>query len=260
MHQADQLTASPPVTTLFIALLVIAAGAAIIAQLVRYLSGRPEPGREPPPLVVPIHPQFARRLDAPTREPVAAAPVPVAAPLSVPVFAEPDNASTSTVVSFEPSVSLQPAASAEPAHIERVQVEPAPVESPDDQAAPAETVRFLRPGDEALQLLPARFEVISGLTPRQVIRFVRVPGKPAEMIIGREAASSPQQVTLTSSTVSRRHARVSYSDGRWLVSNLSRTNPVVVNDHALAEFEGPRPLLDGDRIELGDVVLRFCTS
>jgi len=171
------------------------------------------------------------------------------------VFAEPDNASTSTVVSFEPSVSLQPAASAE-----QVPVEPALVASPADQAAPAETVRFLRPGDEALQLLPARFEVISGLTPRQVIRFVRVPGKPAEMIIGREAASSPQQVTLTSSTVSRRHARVSYSDGRWLVSNLSRTNPVVVNDHALAEFEGPRPLLDGDRIELGDVVLRFCTS
>ncbi len=255
MHQADQLTASPPVTTLFIALLVIAAGAAIIAQLVRFLSGRPEPGREPPPLVVPIHPQFARRLDAPAREPVATAPVPVAAPLSVPVFTEPDSASTSTAVSFEPSVSLQPAASAE-----QVPVEPALVASPADQAAPAETVRFLRPGDEALQLLPARFEVISGLTPRQVIRFVRVPGKPAEMIIGREAASSPQQVTLTSSTVSRRHARVSYSDGRWLVSNLSRTNPVVVNDHALAEFEGPRPLLDGDRIELGDVVLRFCTS
>lgn len=130
----------------------------------------------------------------------------------------------------------------------------------DADNAPAETVRFVRPGDEALQLLPARFEVVSGITPPQVIRFVRVPGQPAEMIIGREAASSPQQVTLTSSTVSRRHARVSYSDGRWLVTNLSRTNPVVVNDEALAEFEGPRPLLDGDRIELGDVVLRFCTS
>jgi pSer/pThr/pTyr-binding forkhead associated (FHA) protein len=98
------------------------------------------------------------------------------------------------------------------------------------------------------------------MTPQQVIRFVRIPGKPAEMILGRERASSPQQVTLTSSTVSRRHARVTYADGRWLVSNLSRTNPVVVNDQALDEFEGARPLLDGDRIELGDVVLRFCTS
>jgi hypothetical protein len=127
-------------------------------------------------------------------------------------------------------------------------------------AALDETMQFVRPTDEAVQLLPARLEVVSGMTPQQVIRFVRVPGKPAEMILGREVASSPQQVTLTSSTVSRRHARVTYDNGRWLVTNLSRTNPVVVNDHTLEEFEGPRPLLDGDRIELGDVVLRFCTS
>jgi pSer/pThr/pTyr-binding forkhead associated (FHA) protein len=140
---------------------------------------------------------------------------------------------------------------------ERVTIE-APPAAPD--ASLEETMQFVRPTDEAVQLLPARLEVVSGMTPQQVIRFVRVPGKPAEMILGREVASSPQQVTLTSSTVSRRHARVTYDHGRWLVSNLSRTNPVVVNDHALEEFEGPRPLLDGDRIELGDVVLRFCTS
>ena len=228
-------------TTLFIALLVLAAAAALIAQLVWFLSGRPEPGREPPPLVVPIHPQFVRRVDSAPIEPRVAAPAPAA---TVSSFAPPLAAPVVTAVTIEP-----PAA-----------IAPAPADARDDHAAPAETVRFVRPGDEALQLLPARFEVISGITPPQVIRFVRVPGKPAEMIIGREAASSPQQVTLTSSTVSRRHARVSYTDGRWLVSNLSRTNPVVVNDHALAEFEGPRPLLDGDRIELGDVVLRFCTT
>lgn len=226
-------------TTLFIVLLVLAAAAAIVAQLVWFLSGRPEPGREPPPLVVPIHPQFMRRVDVAPAEPVA--PVPVALPAAAPA------SSTAAIVT---GVTIEPRAALEPNAI--------PATSGDD--APAETVQFLRPGDEALQLLPARFEVVSGITPPQVIRFVRVPGKPAEMIIGREAASSPQQVTLTSSTVSRRHARVSYSDGRWLVTNLSRTNPVVVNDHALAEFEGPRPLLDGDRIELGDVVLRFCTS
>jgi pSer/pThr/pTyr-binding forkhead associated (FHA) protein len=137
---------------------------------------------------------------------------------------------------------------------------PTAAEATAPDPAPSETVQFVRPTDEAVQLLPARLEVVSGMTPQQVIRFVRIPGKPAEMILGRDTASSPQQVTLTSSTVSRRHARVTYDKGRWLVSNLSRTNPVVVNDHALAEFEGPRPLLDGDRIELGDVVLRFCTS
>jgi hypothetical protein len=210
------------VSSLLVILLVIAAGAALIAQLVWWLSGRPEPGRAPPPLVVPIHPGYARTPHVSARVPAADA-----APVAVPVAAQTADAVSTEAVT---------------------------------DAAPAETIQFLRPTDDALQLLPARLEVVSGMTPQQVIRFVRIPGKPAEMILGRERASSPQQVTLTSSTVSRRHARVTYADGRWLVSNLSRTNPVVVNDQALDEFEGARPLLDGDRIELGDVVLRFCTS
>jgi len=234
VHQADQRVASPPVTSLFVILLVLAAGAALVAQVVWWLSGRPERERVPPPLVYPIHPRFARQLDAPA--------APAKAPLTS-SLEQPDVAlsATESVGTFTP-----PSRSA--------------VETESDESPPAETVQFTRPTDEALQLLPARLEVVSGMSPQQVIRFVRVPGKPAEMILGRERASSPQQVTLTSSTVSRRHARVTYDGGRWLVTNLSRTNPVVVNDRALAEFEGPHPLLDGDRIELGDVVLRFCTS
>ena len=208
-------------TSLFVILLVLAAGAALVAQLVWWLSGRPERERVPPPLVYPIHPRFARQTDAPPAE------------------------------RMQPPLPGATSASA---------VQLASVEAVATDLALNETVQFVRPTDEALQLLPARLEVVSGMSPQQVLRFVRVPGKPAEMILGREAASSPQHVTLTSSTVSRRHARVTYADGHWLVTNLSRTNPVVVNDRAIADFEGPRPLLDGDRIELGDVVLRFCTS
>lgn len=232
-------------TTLVVSLLVLAAAAALVAQLVWWLSGRPESGRVPPPLVVPIHPQFARKAVAPADD----SPLPLEAPDPLPVALQP-------VPHFAPppeltqSTTLAALAAAEPA------ADPPRI----SDEAPAETVQFIRPTDDALQLLPARLEVVSGMAPQQVIRFVRVPGQPAEMILGREAASSPRQVTLTSSTVSRRHARVAYSDGRWLVTNLSRTNPVVVNDQALDEFEGARPLRDGDRIELGDVVLRFCTS
>jgi hypothetical protein len=220
VYQADQRIASPPVTSLFVILLILAAGAALVAQLVWWLSGRPERERVPPPLIYPIHAQFARQ------------------PPPAPVHAVPTQSATAAAPVTQLSA----------------------VEPTADDATQTETMQFVRPTDDALQLLPARLEVVSGMTPQQVIRFVRVPGKPAEMILGRETASSPQQVTLTSSTVSRRHARVTYADGRWLVSNLSRTNPVVVNDRALDEFEGARPLLDGDRIELGDVVLRFCTS
>ena len=222
-------------TSLFIILLVLAAGTALVAQLVWWLSGRPERERVPPPLIYPIHPRFVRQSEIAPAQPVA-----VAEPIEAPVAA-----TTSTLEVAEASFVAPelPATSHE---------------APD--VSQSETVQFIRPTDEALQLLPARLEVVSGMAPQQVIRFVRVPGKPAEMILGREAASSPQQVTLTSSTVSRRHARVTYADGRWLVTNLSRTNPVVVNDRALDEFEGARPLLDGDRIEIGDVVLRFCTG
>jgi hypothetical protein len=226
------------VTTLFVSLLVIAAGAAIVAQVVWWLSGRPTRERVPPPLVYPLYPEFARQPEAAPPESVAVASAPP----------EPAPATTTTVAST-PAVELTLA--------DPIAREASPA-APD--ASLDETVQFVRPTDEAVQLLPARLEVVSGMTPQQVIRFVRVPGRPAEMILGREVASSPQQVTLTSSTVSRRHARVTYDGGRWLVTNLSHTNPVVVNDHALEEFEGPRPLLDGDRIELGDVVLRFCTG
>ena len=122
----------------------------------------------------------------------------------------------------------------------------------------SETVHFRRPTDEALQLLPGRLEVVSGLTMPKEIRFVRIPGERPQLTLGREPGASPQDVALPSSTVSRKHARFDFSSGRWGVTNLSRTNPVVVNDETLSSTEGQRMLMDGDRIELGDVVLRFC--
>ena len=202
-------------TSLLVVLLGLAAGAALTAQLVWWMSNRRAPRRVPPPLVVPIHAHYRRHPEA--RDAVAA------------------------------SDAHRP-------------FDEQPLAKQSAEALPTETVQFRRPGDEALQLLPARLEVVAGMTSRAAIRFVRLPGQPPEMILGREASSSPQQVTLTSSTVSRRHARVRYSDGRWQVTNLSRTNPVVVNDETLVQFESARALFDGDRIELGEVVLRFCTS
>lgn len=203
-------------TSLLVILLVLAACAALTAQLVWWLSNRRDTSHEAPPLVIPIHPDFRRQ---PERQEVAAATLP-----------------------------------------DLIAAEYAPNETAPTEIASTETVRFARPGDAAVQLLPARFQVVAGMLPEQELRFVRVPGVAPEMILGRDASSSPQQVTLASSTVSRRHARVAFADGRWLVTNLSRTNPVVVNDEALDVFQGARPLADGDRLELGDVVLRFRAS
>jgi len=126
-----------------------------------------------------------------------------------------------------------------------------------DEPEPAETMRFTRPVEEVLQILPGRLEVLAGETRHREIRFVRAAGQPPQMILGRDAAGSPQHVALQSSTVSRRHARLAYSNGHWAVANLSQTNPVIVNDEELSGTDRERPLVDGDRIELGEVVLRF---
>jgi hypothetical protein len=134
-----------------------------------------------------------------------------------------------------------------------------PVDVDSDDATPAgtETVHFRRPSDQAVQLLPGRLQVLSGLTMPREIRFVRIPGERPQLILGREPGSSPPHVALPSSTVSRQHARLDFSGGRWGLTNLSRTNPVVLNDETLSSADGERALADGDRIELGDVVLRF---
>ena len=121
----------------------------------------------------------------------------------------------------------------------------------------SETVRFVRPTDEVVQLLPGHLEVLSGDTRHQEIRFVRVAGQQPHLILGRNPGRSPQHVALNSSTVSRQHARLAYTGGKWVVANLSQTNPVVVNDQELTNLDGERQLADGDRIELGEVVLRF---
>jgi hypothetical protein len=135
----------------------------------------------------------------------------------------------------------------------------APVTPVEAEPGNAETVRFVRPTDldAPVQLLPGRLEVIGGETPHREIRFMRVPGEPAHVILGRELRLAPHYVGLGSPTVSRRHARFDFTDGHWVVRNLSRTNPLVVNDVELFDTDAARTLVDGDRLELGDVILRF---
>jgi protein phosphatase len=64
-------------------------------------------------------------------------------------------------------------------------------------------------------------------------------------------------VQLDSPTVSRLHARLRYENGRWILCNLSRTNPTRLNGRPLSGRSGEQPVSDGDRIEMGEVVLEF---
>ena len=203
----------------------LAAGGIVLARA--WFQSREDRVREVPPLFV-----IARPING--VEPVIGAPVISSSPVSVASYSR--AARERTVFDDTRLVEL---------------------DEPTARGANSETVRFLRPGEEPIQILPGRLEVLSGEPKHREIRFVRSPGEPAELILGREPGRSPQSVALHSDTVSRRHAKFAYSNGRWAVTNLSRTNPVVVNDERLPDNSIERPLADGDRVELGEVVLRF---
>ena len=118
-------------------------------------------------------------------------------------------------------------------------------------------VQTVAPVEGTLQFLPGRLEVLDGDVPGRDIRFVRTWGEIPEVTFGRVAGPPYRHVQLRSQTVSRQHARMQYVEGRWKITNLSQTNPVVINGQPLDTAHGQRVLHDGDQIEMGDVLFRF---
>jgi hypothetical protein len=221
--------------------LLVVAGISAVAGL-RYWWTSRERGASSHPLPPLLYPLPASLQQQP---PVSGngAPRPVDAPVFRPIAAQPPRPVETPVVRpvvVEPRINNR-----------------APIRSPEAELDEAHTVRFVRPSDQSVQLLPGRLEVLEGATPHKEIRFVRVPGEPVHVILGREVGLTPHYIGLGSPTVSRRHARFDFADNRWIVKNLSRTNPLIVNDDELFDTDVARPLADGDRLELGEVVLRF---
>jgi hypothetical protein len=217
-----------------VAVLVIAAAIAATVFFVRWRAGR-RTAYAPIPLVFPMNSGIAWESTLSAQE---APPAPGQAPVST--FAPPMTMNVPSRTAAERTIGI-----------------PMSVDNQSQVSATSETVRFQRPNDDVVQLLPGHLEVLSGDTRHQEIRFVRVQGQQPQLILGRNPGRSPQHIALNSSTVSRQHARLAFSGGRWAVANLSKTNPVVVNDQELSNQDGERQLADGDRIELGEVVLRF---
>jgi hypothetical protein len=218
-----------------VAVVLIAAAVALTVSFVRWRAGR-RTAYAPIPLVFPMNSTgiaWESTLGAPSAPPAPgqAAAASFAPPTAVPV---PPRAAVDRAVGITTSTDTESLAS-----------------------ATSETIRFQRPNDDVVQLLPGHLEVLAGDSRHQEIRFVRVQGQQPQLILGRNPGRSPQHIALNSSTVSRQHARLAFSAGRWAVANLSKTNPVVVNDQELSNQDGERQLADGDRIELGEVVLRF---
>jgi hypothetical protein len=128
---------------------------------------------------------------------------------------------------------------------------------------PAEVVvghslRFHRVADGTFQLLPGSLEVVGGPDAGHEVRFVRPgPGEPPDITFGRKEGPPYRHVQLLEPTVSRTHARLSPERDRWRITNLSRTNPVVVNGIALDGVNNSQLLADNDLVEMGALVFRF---
>ena len=132
--------------------------------------------------------------------------------------------------------------------------QPEPIQS--NHTRPAVPASEPKPDEGTLQLLPGRLEVVSGSDRMKEIRFVKAAG-PAVVTFGRYAGATHTHVQVDSPTVSRMHASMRFTTGLWHIKNLSDTNPVVVNGHALPAQGEELVLKDGDLVEMGDVILRF---
>jgi hypothetical protein len=73
-------------------------------------------------------------------------------------------------------------------------------------------------------------------------------GEPPELLIGRHHACD---IVISDLTVSRRHARLAFRDGRWILRDLNSKNGTTVNGLRVGRCE----LRPGDRLALGDHVL-----
>jgi hypothetical protein len=114
-------------------------------------------------------------------------------------------------------------------------------------AEPAESADE-RPGATRVMEAPARrrawLHVLSGQGSGR-----RFPVED-EAVVGRLPECD---VTLDDPSVSRRHARISLTDGQWEIEDLGSTNGVRVNGSSVSRA----PLRDGDRVELGSARLAF---
>src|SRR5512132_3577757 len=73
----------------------------------------------------------------------------------------------------------------------------------------------------------------------------------SEINVGRVQGND---LVLPKGNVSKRHARLLYRDGRFIVTDLKSTNGTYVNGRKIAQATIVR---EGDKIYVGDFVLRF---
>lgn len=89
-----------------------------------------------------------------------------------------------------------------------------------------------------------QFVMRSGPTPG-----VTFPLEGDQLIIGRDASNS---ITINDAEISRKHSRLSFQGGKYVLEDLGSTNGTFVNGQRLA---GPVVLKPGDVVSLGEQIV-----
>jgi hypothetical protein len=130
--------------------------------------------------------------------------------------------------------------------------------SPSAHLVEGAQLRFFRAEEGTLEFLPGRLEVVQGEDIGQEIHFARQVGDgDLTVTFGRSEGPPLRHVQLLDPTVSRQHARMTYTGQQWHLSNMSTTNAVFLNGAALPDHDGGITLQDGDRLEMGAVMFVF---
>jgi hypothetical protein len=254
--QLPSLFANPFVFAGAVIFVLAVAVYAVVRLIFRLRAERELEPNEPPPLLIPVQ---RRGTEAP-RPPLRSVLEGPTAPLSGGLPASPNGGNVALGYSSGSGPRYGTPAGGNGLAAALANSAP-PVAGPPNRAngaaAAGKVVHEMPPMDGTLQFLPGRLEVVDGESPGRDIRFVRTWGEEPEITFGRITGPPYRHVQLRSQTVSRQHARMQYVEGRWKLTNLSQTNPVLINGQALDSAHGHRVLRDGDQIEMGEVVFRY---
>jgi hypothetical protein len=221
----------------------------------------PAPGEATTPVAPPVQPTAALPSTSPRVQPPAERPPSPEAPGGLPssvvilfgigvLVLVATLVVVLTVILKKPVVINVPSRSASPP--------PPPVPEGPVPAAwtGGDVVRAGQPPEGVLDVLPGRFLVDEGDRQIELRIFRTAPGERVETTIGRDSGPPYRHIQLLPASVSGKHAKLVFDKGSYSIINYARTNPTRINGEEMEE-NASRRLVDGDRIEIGDVVMTY---
>lgn len=127
-------------------------------------------------------------------------------------------------------------------------------EEEEEDVITGKTIVIHAPPPGTLKVLPGRFEVTAGDEAVKEIRFFKDKNQvEVEITFGRESSTNKySHIRLNSQTVSRRQAKLVFTNNKYVLYNFSTVNNTTVNNKKLDE-NGSVDLKSGDKITMGEV-------